>query len=94
MQKAKLASAVLCAVLIGQAACGGQLSGPSEAPPGAKSKPQFKPGFNLFSPAQDVQMGQQSAQQVLQETPMLDDPQITNYIRQPAFAAALRRLLA
>ncbi len=83
MQRAKLAAGFLLIAFIGQAACGGgQLSGPSPAPPGSKSQPQFKPGFNLFSPQQDVQMGQQSAQQVLHETPMLDDPQVVNYIKQ------------
>lgn len=62
--------------------CGGMQSGSMEAPPGSRSTPQFKPGFNLFSPEQDVQLGRQSAQQILQETPMLDDPQIVNYIQQ------------
>jgi predicted Zn-dependent protease len=53
-----------------------------DAPAGSKSQPQFKPGFNLFSPQQDIQMGQQSAAQIMRETPMLDDAQIGGYISQ------------
>ncbi len=52
-----------------------------KAPPGSRSQPRFKPGFNLFSPEQDVQIGRQSAQQILTETPMLDDPQIEGYVK-------------
>jgi hypothetical protein len=53
-----------------------------ETPPGSRSQPRFKPGFNLFSPQQDVEIGRQSAQQILTETPMLDDPEIDGYIEQ------------
>jgi predicted Zn-dependent protease len=53
-----------------------------QAPPGSRSQPRFKPGFNLFSPQQDVEVGRQSAQQILAETPMLEDPQIEGYIKQ------------
>jgi hypothetical protein len=53
-----------------------------QAPPGSRSQPRFKPGFNLFSPQQDVQIGRQSAQQILTETPMLDDPEIEGYVQQ------------
>lgn len=66
-------------LLAGQACRGG---GSMDAPAGSKSQPQFKPGFNLFSPQQDIQMGQQSAEQIMRETPMLDDPQIGGYISQ------------
>jgi predicted Zn-dependent protease len=53
-----------------------------KAPPGSRSQPRFKPGFNLFSPEQDVQIGRQSTQQILVETPMLDDPEIDDYVKQ------------
>jgi hypothetical protein len=53
-----------------------------KAPPGSRSQPRFKPGFNLFSPEQDVQIGRQSTQQILVETPMLDDPEIDAYVKQ------------
>jgi predicted Zn-dependent protease len=67
-------------VLVGQTACSNP--GSSNAPAGSKSQPRFKPGFNLFSPQQDVQLGQQSAAQVMRETPMLNDAQIGNYVTQ------------
>jgi hypothetical protein len=53
-----------------------------EAPPGSRTKPQFKPGFNLFSPEQDVEIGRRSAEQIMTETPMLDDSEIDGYIQQ------------
>lgn len=67
-------------LFVGQMACRG--GGSLEAPAGSKSQPKFKPGFNLFSPQQDVEMGQQSAAQIMRETPMLDDPQISGYVSQ------------
>lgn len=53
-----------------------------EAPKGSRSAPRFKPGFNLFSPKQDVELGRQSAQQIMNETPMLKDPIVVEYIRE------------
>ncbi|MEP7341883.1 MAG: M48 family metallopeptidase [Acidobacteriota bacterium] len=73
-------SFLVFSLFVGQTAC--NKAGTMEAPAGSKSRPRFKPGFNLFSPQQDVQMGQQSAQQVMRETPMLDDAQIGGYITQ------------
>jgi predicted Zn-dependent protease len=53
-----------------------------QSPPGSHSQPRFRPGFNLFSPEQDVELGEQSAQQIMAQTPMLNDPQIDGYIKQ------------
>jgi Zn-dependent protease with chaperone function len=39
-----------------------------------------KPGWNLFSPEQDVQVGQQSAGQAEQQLPIVSDPQIESYV--------------
>jgi hypothetical protein len=44
--------------------------------------PHFKPGFNLFTPEQDIQMGRQSAEEVAKQVPLLPDERIVNYIRQ------------
>ncbi|MCI0663842.1 MAG: M48 family metallopeptidase [Acidobacteria bacterium] len=49
---------------------------------GSTPASRFKPGFNLFSPEQDVQLGLQSAQQIMKETPMLEDRQISDYVQQ------------
>ncbi|HKR00819.1 MAG TPA: M48 family metallopeptidase [Pyrinomonadaceae bacterium] len=44
--------------------------------------PHFKPGFNLFTPEQDIQMGRQSAQEVANQVPLLKDERILAYVRQ------------
>jgi beta-barrel assembly-enhancing protease len=80
MRRSKFAAWLLPLALVVQLACrGGQPSGPA---PGSQPGSRFKPGFNLFSPDQDVELGRQSAEQVMRQTPMLDDPQIVNYVRQ------------
>ncbi|HJU54637.1 MAG TPA: M48 family metalloprotease [Pyrinomonadaceae bacterium] len=43
--------------------------------------PHFKPGFNLFTPEQDIQMGRQSAQEVARQVPLLSDERIVSYVR-------------
>lgn len=73
---------LLVSLLVGQLSCSGQRQGRMEAPPGSHTQPRFKPGFNLFSPEQDVEIGRQSAQQIMTETPMLDDSEINEYIEQ------------
>jgi beta-barrel assembly-enhancing protease len=81
MQKHRIALYLLIFYLFfTQLSCSGSWSGGTEAPAGSRSTPKFKPGFNLFSPQQDVELGRQSAQQIMRETPMLDDPQINSYI--------------
>ncbi len=75
-------SLLAVSLLVGQLNCSGSKEGGIQAPPGSRSQPRFKPGFNLFSPEQDVEIGRQSAQQILAETPMLDDPQIEEYVKQ------------
>jgi hypothetical protein len=47
-----------------------------------RNAPHFKPGFNLFTPEQDIQMGRQSAEEVAREAPLLQDERIVNYVRQ------------
>jgi hypothetical protein len=43
--------------------------------------PHFKPGFNLFTPEQDIQMGRQSADEVARQVPLLKDERIVSYVR-------------
>jgi beta-barrel assembly-enhancing protease len=43
---------------------------------------QVKPGFNLFSPQQDVEIGKQSAAEVEQQMPMLRDRSVQQYASQ------------
>ncbi len=73
--------------LVVQLSCGGNGVGSggggssSSTSSGAPPAPHFKPGFNLFSPEQDIQTGRESAQQVTQQVPLLRDEQIVNYVR-------------
>ncbi|HSR53710.1 MAG TPA: M48 family metallopeptidase [Acidobacteriota bacterium] len=41
---------------------------------------EVEPGFNLFSPQQDVEIGRQSAQEVEQQLPMLDSRRVQQYV--------------
>src|SRR5437764_1617106 len=46
----------------------------------AQDPGKFRPGFNLFSKEQDVQVGQESAAQVRQQMPMLKGPFLNQYV--------------
>ena len=46
----------------------------------ADSRTQLKPGWNLFSPQQDIEMGQQSAKEAEKQLPILNNQQATTYI--------------
>ena len=48
----------------------------------ADAQTKIKPGFNLFSPEQDVEVGQQSAAEAEQQLPILNDSQINAYVNQ------------
>jgi len=43
-------------------------------------KLHFKPGFNLFAPQQDVQLGRENATQVGKEMPILNDATVERYV--------------
>jgi len=78
----------------GQLACGGGsglLSGRGgESGGGGKPAPHFEPGFNLFSPEQDIELGKQSAQQIAREVTLLNDEPTVSYIRQLGAKLAAR----
>src|SRR3982750_2359616 len=42
---------------------------------------QFKPGFNLFSKDQDIQLGREAAAQVEQQMQVVREPRVQDYIR-------------
>ena len=46
----------------------------------AQAQTKIKPGFNLFSTSDDVQIGQQSAVQAEQQLPLLNDAQVNAYV--------------
>src|SRR5436305_600951 len=46
----------------------------------ADTRTKLKPGWNLFSPQQDIEMGQQSAKEAEKQLPILNNQQATTYI--------------
>lgn len=42
----------------------------------------FKPGFNLFSPAQDVELGRKASGEINSQVPLIKDRQVVNYVNQ------------
>ena len=83
MKRLNTARFLLGALLAVQLACGGLLSDRSGTTTGgARPAPHFKPGFNLFSPEQDIELGKRSAQEIARETPFLDDAPTVNYVKQ------------
>jgi len=46
----------------------------------AQRPSQFRPGFNLFSKEQDVQLGQENAAQVRKQMTVIHDPVLTEYV--------------
>ena len=46
----------------------------------AQGPSRFHPGFNLFSKQQDVQLGQEAANQVRQKMHVINDPVLTDYV--------------
>jgi hypothetical protein len=49
---------------------------------GGRPAPHFRPGFNLFSPEQDVELGRMSAQEIARQVPLLNDEPTVTYVRQ------------
>jgi hypothetical protein len=43
---------------------------------------EFKPGFNLFSPQQDVQVGREAVEEVDKQLPLLTDAQVVSYVNE------------
>jgi hypothetical protein len=80
MNRQKFAAAlVVFTYLITQLACGGRPGGGAGT---GKAAPHFKPGFNLFKPEQDIELGRQSAQEVSRQMPLLNDSNIVGYVQQ------------
>ncbi len=50
---------------------------------------QLKPGFNLFTRQQDIQLGRETAAQIRKHVTIVNDPILTNYVN-----AVGRRLIA
>lgn len=69
---------ILIGLLVFQSACNrGGSGGPVR---GQEQAPQFKPGFNLMSPEQDVAIGRQNAAHIEREMRMLPDQVVQQYV--------------
>jgi len=75
-----VAALIVLSYLITQLACG--RSGGGGGAGTGKAVPHFKPGFNLFKPEQDIELGRQSAQEVARQMPLLNDSNIVGYVQQ------------
>ncbi|MEW6211509.1 MAG: M48 family metallopeptidase [Acidobacteriota bacterium] len=75
----KVASITLIiSIMVFQLACATLIRREGET----KTAPHFKPGFNLFSPEQDIEIGRESAQKIARQAPFLRDPATVAYVRQ------------
>jgi len=72
----------LSLLLVAQAAaCGGWRPWRGRDKAGAqRAAPHFRPGFNLFRPEQDVELGRQSAAQIAREVTLLRDAEVNGYV--------------
>jgi beta-barrel assembly-enhancing protease len=68
---------LVISMMLLQMACGGSSSRMGKQ----KSDTHFKPGFNLFKPEQDIELGKRSAQEVARQMPLLRDEQIVGYVQ-------------
>jgi Zn-dependent protease with chaperone function len=50
------------------------------APLAWAARTQLKPGWNMFSPQQDIEMGQQASVEAEKQVPMLNDSRVDNYL--------------
>ncbi len=77
--KRKIAGiALIISIIVFQLACGSLIRREGET----TTAPHFKPGFNLFSPEQDVEIGKDSAQKISRQAPLLRDEATVAYVRQ------------
>jgi len=65
---------LLACVLAAQVACGGLLPGVMRA------SPHFSPGFNLFTPEQDIEVGRHSAVEIEGQLPLVEDERTAAYV--------------
>jgi hypothetical protein len=89
-----VAFVLAAAFVLGQLGCSSLFSGRGDggggAAGGGKPAPHFEPGFNLFSPEQDIELGKRSAQEVAQQMPLLNDEPVVTYVRQLGAKLAAR----
>lgn len=82
----------LVCLLLTQAACGGLLLGRGfwDAAPGGLKATRFGPGFNLYRPEQDIELGRASAEEAAREVRLVRDERVTAYVRRVGARLAAR----
>jgi hypothetical protein len=80
MHRKSAAILIVISLLLFQLSCGGR-AGVNQGT-SAQPAPHFQPGFNLFTPEQDIEVGKRSAAEVAQQVPLLRDEAIVGYIQQ------------
>ena len=81
-RKKGMAFVLALMLLSGGLNCSNPFSGRGGGGATGKPAPHLEPGFNLFSPAPDIELGRRSAQQIAQQMPLLNDEPIVNYVRE------------
>ncbi|HKS27879.1 MAG TPA: M48 family metallopeptidase [Pyrinomonadaceae bacterium] len=81
MKRRSIAALLALSLMLVQLPACGLWSGDSNGT-SARPAPHFKPGFNLFTPEQDVELGRRSAEEVAQQVPLLRDEAVVGYVRQ------------
>ncbi|HYG11822.1 MAG TPA: M48 family metalloprotease, partial [Pyrinomonadaceae bacterium] len=77
-----LAFVLAATFVLGQLGCSNLFSGRGGSAGGGTPAPHFEPGFNLFSPEQDIELGKRSAVEMAQQMPLLNDEPVVAYVRQ------------
>src|SRR5215210_5912605 len=83
-RKTAAATLLILSFMLVQLSCRGLLGdrGAETGTTGSgRPAPHFKPGFNLFTPEQDIELGRRSAQQIAQQAPLLRDERINAYVQ-------------
>src|ERR1051325_11366221 len=86
MRAGKVTGWVLLTLLTLQAACGGAPSGGA----GRASLPHASTGFNLFSPEQDIQLGEASAEEIMRQGVVVHDERTEAYVQRLGERVAAR----
>jgi hypothetical protein len=85
-----VALALVASFASAQVSCGWFSGRGGRSTNGARPAPHFEPGFNLFSPEQDVELGRRSAQEIAGQVPLLQDAPTVEYVRRLGARLAAR----
>jgi beta-barrel assembly-enhancing protease len=78
MPRRRFLSWALLALLFAQTACGGLLAGAQWS---ARNRVHAEAGFNLFTPEQDVELGDASAEEIARQVSLLRDERTNAYVQ-------------